>query len=410
VTLLEFYLGFSSVMPWKAHSGLQARQRFVREALRGLQSVAQICRQFGITRQCGFKWLRRYRQLGGPGLIEESRRPKHSPQRTAGRWLKAIGQLRRRHPRWGAKKIYALLRRGHPRARLPKVRTITKWLGALGMVAPRPARAKRGPQLARSALTVPRKPNEVWTVDFKGWFCTRDGQRVDPLTVRDLFSRYLLGIRLLRHHHGPVRQYFQRLFTHFGQPQIIRVDHGQPFAGDGALDLSRLSAWWLRLGIKVEFTRRARPGDNAAHEQMHRVYKAEAASPPAATPRGQQQRSTRFARHYNHRRPHEALGQRVPAALYRKSRRAYRGPLAELRYPRAWQTRQVTESGYIRWRGRLRVIGRAFGGQRVGFKQIQHGIHEVYFERHLIGLLVDTDPGGLRPTRWTKAPSAPPKA
>jgi hypothetical protein len=251
-------------------------------------------------------------------------------------------------------------------------------------------------------LTVPTRPNQVWTADFKGWFRTQDGQRVDPLTVRDLFSRYLLGIRLLHHDHEPVRKYFHRLFVEFGQPEIIRVDHGQPFAGDGALDLSRLSAWWLRLGISVEFAGPARPQDNAAHEQMHRVYKAEAASPPAGTPRGQQQRTTRFVAYYNHDRPHEALEQRVPAALYRKSRRRYRGWLPELRYRRAWPTRRVTPSGYVRWRGRIRVIGRAFGRQRVGFKPIRQGVHEVYFERHLIGLLVDTDPGGLRPARWIR--------
>jgi putative transposase len=387
-------------MPWKVHCLLEARQRFVQAAGRGLQSVAQLCRQFGISRKTGFKWWSRFRSQGGPGLSNRSRRPKRSPTRTAGRWLKEIARVRQRHPRWGAKKIYAALRRKHPRTHLPKVRTISKWLRRLGLVGRRRVRARRGPHLARSALTVPTRPNQVWTVDFKGWFRTQDGQRVDPLTVRDLFSRYLLGIRLLSHDHEPVRQYFQRLFVEFGQPEIIRVDHGQPFAGVGALDLSRLSAWWLRLGIRVEFTGRARPQDNAAHEQMHRVYKAEVASPPAGTPRGQQQRTTRFVRYYNCDRPHEALEQRVPAALYRKSRRRYRGRLPELRYRRRWPTRRVTPSGYVRWRGRIRIIGRAFGRQRVGFKPIRQGIHEVYFERHLIGLLVDTDPGGMRPVRW----------
>ena len=389
-------------MPWKVHCLLEARQRFVRAAVRGIQSVAQLCRQFGISRKTGFKWLARFRSQGGPGLSDRSRRPQRSPGRTASRWLKEIGQTRQRRPRWGAKKIYAHLRRKHPRAHLPRVRTITKWLRRLGWVSSRRATARRGPRLPRVPLTVPQRPNQVWTVDFKGWFCTRDGQRVDPLTVRDLFSRYLLGIRLLRHRYEPVRQYFQHLFAGFGQPDIIRVDHGPPFAGDGALDLSRLSAWWLRLGIRVEFTGRARPQDNAAHEQMHRVYKAEAASPPAATPRGQQQRTTRFVDYYNHHRPHEALEQRVPAALYRKSRRRYRGRLPELRYPRTWPTRRVTDSGYVRWQGRLRAIGRAFGGQRVGFKPVRQGVQEVYFERHLIGLLVHTDPGGLRPARWTR--------
>src|SRR5205823_2839738 len=137
---------------------------------------------------------------------------------------------------------------------------------------------------------------------------------------------------------------------------------------------------------------------------------AEVACPPAATPRGQQQRTTRFVDYYNHHRPHEALQQRVPAALYRKSRRSYGGQLPELRYPPAWPTRRVTQSGYIRWRGRTRVIGRAFGGERLGFKPVGPAVYEVYFERHLIGLLVDTDPGGLRPAQWTKASSTSPKA
>lgn len=396
-------------MPWKTHSLLEARQRLVRAALRGLQSVAQLCRDFGVSQKTGFKWLNRFRALGGPGLRERSRRPKRSPSRTPAHWLTALRQLRRKHSHWGAKKIYAHLRQKHPRARLPKIRTITDWLRRLGLARRPRAWTRRGPQLPRPALTVPQAPNEVWTVDFKGWFRTRDGQRVDPLTVRDLFSRYLLGIRLLRHRHEPVRQCFQQLFTRFGKPKIIRVDHGAPFAGDGALDLSRLSAWWLRLGIKVEFTRRAKPQDNAAHEQMHRVYKAEVATPAAATPRGQQWRTTRWIHYYNHERPHEALGQRVPAAFYRKSRRRYRACLPELNYPRVWHTLRVTASGYIRWRGRVRVIGRAFGGQRVGFKSVSAGVHEVYFAHHLIGQLVDTDPGGLRPARWTKASSTKPK-
>jgi transposase InsO family protein len=396
-------------MPWKTRSLLEARQRLVQAALRRLQSVAQLCRDYGVSQKTGFKWLNRFRKFGGPGLHDRSRRPKRSPHRTAAHWIKGIAQARQQHPHWGAKKIYARLRRKHPRARLPKVRTITDWLRRLGLARRPRLWTRRGPQLPATALTVPQGPNEVWTVDFKGWFRTCDGQRVDPLTVRDLFSRFILGIRLLRHQHEPVHQYFQELFRRYGQPQIIRVDHGPPFAGDGALDLSRLSAWWLRLGIQVEFTGRARPQDNAAHEQMHRVYKAETASPPAATPRAQQWRTTRWVAAYNHERPHEALGQRVPAALYRKSRRRYRATLPEIKYPLAWLTRRVTQSGYIRWRGRVRVIGRAFGGERVGFKPVSAGVHEVYFERHLIGLLVNVDSGGLRPARKSKAPLATPR-
>lgn len=257
--------------------------------------------------------------------------------------------MRHQHPHWGAKQIYAHLRQKHPRLRLPKVRTITDWLRRLGWARRPRVWTRRGPQLPARALTVPQAPNEVWTVDFKGWFRTRDGQRVEPLTVRDLFSRFILGIRLLGHRHEPVRRYLAQLFACYGKPKIIRVNHGPPFAGDGALNLSRLSAWGLRLGIQVEVTGRARPQDNAAHEQMHRVCKAEVVSPPAATPRAQQWRTTRWIATYNQERPHDALGQRVPAAFYRKRRRCYRAALPELQYPSAWLTRRVTDTGYIRW-------------------------------------------------------------
>ena len=357
-------------MPWKTSSLWEARQRFVRAALRGSKSVAQLCGQCGISQKTGFKWLQRFRTLGGLGLYDRSRRPQRSLRRTAARWLKAIAQMRRRHSSWGAKKIYARLRQAHPRAHLPKTRTITDCLQRLGLTQRRRQRARRGPQVPRTALTIPQAPNDVWTVDFKGWFRTRDGQRVDPLTVRDLFSRFILGIRLLCHRHEPVRRCFQALFVRYGQPKVIRVDHGGPFAGDGALELSRLSAWWLRLGIRVEFTGRARPQDNGAHEQMHRIYKAEVASPPAASPPAQQWRTTRWIAYYNHQRPHEGLGQQFPASLYHRSRRPYRGPLREIEYPRRWVTRRVTASGYIRWHGRLRVIGRFWGRARrlqVGF-------------------------------------------
>ena len=395
-------------MPWKTRSLSEARQRFIQTALRGVYSIASLCQNAGISRKTGFKWLRRFRAEGGPGLRDRSRRPHRSPMRTSARWLEALRQVRQRHPSWGGKKIYAWLRRRHPRARLPQARTVTDWLGRLRLVRRSPRAARRGPQRLRRALTVAQRPNHVWTVDFKGWFRTGDGQRVDPLTVRDLFSRYLLGIRLLRHRHQRVQRYFQRLFARHGLPQVIRVDHGPPFAGDGALDLSRLSAWWLSLGIQVEFTGRARPQDNAAHEQMHRVYKAEVASPPAPSPAAQQRRTARWMAHYNGERPHEALGQRVPADLYRRSRRRYPPGLRAARYPRAWRTVRVTSSGYVRWRGRLRVIGRAFGGQRIGFKPIAAHIHEVYFANHLIGLLVDSDRGGMRPAQWSKAPPATP--
>lgn len=392
-------------MPWKTSSLLEARQRFVDSVLRRFKPVAQLCRETGISRKTGFKWLSRFRAAGGPGLRNQSRRPRHSPGQTAGRWLCAIQALRNQHPNWGSRKLYAHLRRRHPRAHLPRPRTITGWLHRWGCVRPRRRKARPGPTRVRPALTEPRRPNEVWTVDFKGWFRTGDGRRVNPLTVRDLFSRFILGVHLLPIQHQPVCLCFQRLFRRYGQPKVIRVDHGAPFAGIGPLELSRLSAWWLRLGIVVEFTRRACPQDNGAHEQMHRIYKADTASPAAATPQAQQRRSTLWRHFYNHHRPHEALGQEVPAQWYRKSRRRYPGPLPPLRYPRHWQTRRVSSRGRVHWKGRARMIGRAFTGEYIGLRNVRSGVQEVYFERVLIGLLLDQDPGGIRPVRWAKRKS-----
>ena len=390
-------------MPWKISSLLGERRRFIQAVLRKCKSMAQVCRDFGISGKTGCKWWRRFQQHGRSGLGDRSRRPHRSPCRMAGRWQRAIRRWRQAHPSWGAKKIHAQLRRAHRRAALPKVRTLTRWWHRLGLVRRPKLRTRRGPTLARPALTVPQAPNQVWTVDFKGWFRTLDGTRVDPLTVRDLFSRYLLGIDLQHPQRDqPVRRHMHRLFQRYGRPEVIRVDHGAPFAGVGALALSRLSVWWLRLGIRVEFTGRARPQDNAAHEQMHRIYKAEVASPPAATRRGQQARTTRWRQEYNQRRPHEALGQQTPATFYRKSRHRYRARLAALQYPRSWSAQRVTPSGRIRWRGRQRVIGRAFGGERIGLKPIQTGVHEVYLGRQRVGLLFDTDAGGMRPARWSK--------
>ena len=252
-------------------------------------------------------------------------------------------------------------------------------------------------------LTVATRSNQVWTVDFKGWFRTRDGVRQEPLTVRDLFSRYGLCLRLLPHQDDrPVRRAMRRLFRQRGLPEAIRVDNGAPFAGQGALGLSRLSVWWLRLGIRVEFTRRARPGDNAAHEQFHGCYQREVVAAGAADRRAMQRRSTRWLTFYNEQRPHEALGQRPPAQVYRPGTRAYAEVLAPLPYPRRWEVRRVRNRGHIHWRGRLRFIGRAFVGQTVGVKGAGPRQWEVYLGRQLIGQLHADDPGGLRPARWLR--------
>lgn len=391
-------------MPWKIASLLRVRQRFVESALTRQKPLKELCRTFGISRPTGYKWLTRYRVQGRAGLADRSRKPIHSPRRLARRWCQAISHWRRRRPHWGAKKIHARLRGQYPRARLPSIRTIHRCLRRLGRVPGRPRqRARRGPAVLQGGLTGAVRPNHVWTVDFKGWFRTADGQRQDPLTVRDLFSRYALQLQLLSNQDDAgVRRCFQRLFCQRGLPAIIRVDNGSPFAGKGALGLSRLSVWWLRLGIQVEFTRRARPGDNAAHEQFHGCYQREVVARTAPNRRVLQRRSQRWLDDYNQHRPHEHLGQQTPARHYQPSRRTLPAELAPLRYPVRWEVRRVRSTGRIRWRGRLRFIGRAFVGQMVGLQPLPSAADAVWLGDLLIGELHERDAGGLRPARWQR--------
>jgi putative transposase len=390
-------------MPWKTISLLKVRQRLIEAVLARHQTLKKLSRQFGVSRQTTYKWLRRFRQHGLPGLRDQSRRPNRAPGRLRAFWLQAIPRLRRRRPHWGAKKIHQQLRRQYPRRRPPCVRTIHRYLKRLGWLRPRLRRARRGPVLPYPGLTVACRPNQVWTVDFKGWFCTRDGVRQEPLTVRDLFSRYGLCLQLLpnqddRH----ARRVMTRLFQERGMPEAIRVDNGSPFGGKGALGLSRLSVWWLRLGIRVEFTRRARPGDNAAHEQFHGCYQREVVSGGAQDRRAMQQRSARWLSDYNHQRPHEALAQCPPAQVYRSSPRTYPKVLLPLIYPKKWTVRGVRNRGHIKWQGRLRFIGRAFVGQTVGLQSLDYTSHAVYLGKLLIGHLHEQDAGGMRPAHWRR--------
>jgi len=245
----------------------------------------------------------------------------------------------------------------------------------------------------------------VWTIDFKGWFRTGDGRRCEPLTVRDLFSRFVLAVVLLPNQSDAVvRRALVPAFHRYGLPKVIRVDNGAPFGGKGALGLSRLSVWWLRLGIAVEFVRPAHPQDNGAHEQMHRVLRADVATPPAPSVAAQKRRITSWIGCYNYQRPHEALGQRVPGQIYWPSNRSLPEQLPPLNYPRAWDTRRVRNRGHIKWRGRERFVGRAFVGQGIGLKRTADGIYEVYLDRHLIGLLCEQDLAGMRPATIARHP------
>jgi len=388
-------------MSWKEISYLAKRLQFVKLALKAQRSMSQLCQVFAISRKTGYQWTKRFEREGRRGLRDRSSRPHRSPGQTPALWVKRIRRTRRRHRSWGSRKLAARLRQVYGPNGAPAARTIGQWLKRLGLNRPSRRRARRGPELRRAGLTVALRSNQVWTVDFKGWFRTGDGQRVEPLTVRDLFSRYLLAVCALKDQSWkPVRRIFIRLFRQNGYPDIIRVDNGQPFGSTGALGLSRLSAWWTALGIRVQFITPGHPEQNGAHEQMHRVLKAETTKPASRNRRAQQRRNHRWTRTYNQVRPHEALAQRPPAQIYRPQPSPQR--VIALSYPNDWLVRRVRSNGEIKWQGRKRFIGEAFVGYPIALKRQGRARWRVRFAKLRIGELWDSDAGGMRPSRYTR--------
>lgn len=377
------------------------RLKFVKLAFQAQRSISQLCRVFRISRKTGYQWKERFEREGRRGLFQRSARPHRSPRQTSAVWVKRIRQLRRRHRSWGSRKLAARLRHVYGAKGAPAARTVGGWLKRLGLQRARRRRARRGPELRRVRLTRAVRNNQVWTVDFKGWFRTGDGQRIEPLTVRDLFSRYLLAVCLLNDQRWqPVRRIFIRLFRQYGYPQIIRVDNGQPFGSTGALGLSRLSVWWTALGIRVQFIAPGCPGQNGAHEQMHRVLKAELTRPVSANRRAQQRRTNHWTKIYNQVRPHESLDQQPPAKIYRS--KPAKARVLRLNYPVDWQVRRVRSNGEIKWQGRKRFIGEAFAGYAIGLQRKNRQHWKVHFGQLQIGELQAADAGGMRPARYTR--------
>lgn len=397
-------------MPWKTNGLVGERMGFVLEAIRARQTMKQLCQKYGISRQVGYKWVQRFKARGRRGLRDQKRRPLESPGRLSPLWQGRIRQARRRRRHWGAKKIGAILRREHGAAHAPSERTIGRWLQRWKLTEPRRKRRRWGDTVRRAPLTEPRRVHHVWTADFKGWSLTRHGQRVEPLTVRDLYSRYVLTIKALPSQSWRlVQREMRRLFRRHGLPQVIRVDNGHPFGSSGPAGLSRLSAWWTGLGIRVEHIAPGHPEQNGSHEQFHAELKAETMQSAPTSMRAAQRRWRRWQRQYNQERPHQSLGMKTPLSFYRQSRRAWR-KARPAKYPKAWPQRRVRRHGAIKWQGRLRSIGEALIGQCVGLKPMGPARSDVYFYNVLLGELHASDAGGLRPTAYVRPASESPPA
>lgn len=375
--------------------------RFVVLAQSGRFSVTDLCEQFGISRKTGYKHLERYAELGLAGLRPRSHRPHHCPQRTDEAVEAMILAERRLHRTWGPKKLQAVLERKHGLEVPPACSTIARILGRHGLSGRR--RRRPGAFTAgNDGLTVPTQPNHVWTLDFKGWFLLGNGQRCDPLTVCDRYSRYLpaCDARPDQQYKGTLRA-LRALMRHYGRPEIIRCDLGSPFASLGLGRFSSLSLWCVEQGIDVEFMHPASPQENGSHERMHRDLKAEAIQPPSANLPAQQRRFDRWQHTYNYDRPHESLDQRPPAEFYQPSARRLGENDRPLVYARDLEVKVLSGSGHLAHEGRNYHVGDAFADKRVGLKRTADGRTEVHFANvHLGHLAYDCGGGRFKPAAY----------
>jgi len=346
--------------------------------------MAELCRYYGVSRVTGYKWLERYETGGLEGLRDLSRAPHCHPNEVPDEMEELVIALREQHPSWGAPKIRERIERDHAQLALPAESTIGAILKRNGLtVAPkrRPRSRPSSEPLAHAAAS-----NQVWSADFKGWFRTQDGTRIDPLTISDNYSRYLFRCQSVAapdtSHSKPV---FEAAFREFGLPQRIRTDNGAPFGSNGESGLTGLSAWWIKLGILPERIAAGKPQQNGRHERMHRTLKQETASPPAANRRRQQERFDRFRQEYNEQRPHQALGQQTPDSYYEPSPRPYPERLQEAEYPLHWQVRRVSPGGQMRWAKAYVFLAHALEGEPVGLEPIDDRLWRVWFHSYEVG-------------------------
>ena len=365
-------------MPWKKSEPMEQRMEFGLKALQ-TDNFRALCQEYGISPKTGYKWRERMLRYGLAGMAEQSRRPRSHADELAEGVICEMVRLKQAHRHWGPRKIRELYLRKHGTAASES--SFKRVLERAGLTQPRRRRVRAAQAGRLWSGQRAQAPNEVWTVDFKGWWYDVDGRRCEPLTVRDEHSRYVLELRRMADARtATVRDCFERLFERHGLPGAIRSDNGSPFAHvRGLLGLSRLSAWWVALGIDLERGRPGHPQDNGGHERLHRDIRTEL-EPGTA----QQEALDLWRQEFNHERPHEALGMRCPGEVYQKSQRLYEGSPEDLEYP-GLHARRVGPQGRIMWGGMPLFITTSLAGWSVGLKPMENGRLEVWFGRLLLG-------------------------
>jgi transposase InsO family protein len=364
---------------------MEERVRMLLEYESGNWSVSELCRRYGVSRDTFYEWRKRKESGAATWFEDRSHAPLRCCQTTDGAIVEKVITVRQRFPYLGPRKVLAVLEREAPEMAWPAASTIGSILKRAGLV--RPVKRRRQTLDQRRPCTSVTAANDEWSTDFKGWFRTRDQRRIDPLTVADSHSRFLIELRIVAPTIEGVRPCFERAFREYGLPAAIRSDNGSPFGSRGAGGLTKLSAWWLKLGIVPHFIHPASPQENGRHERMHRTLKAQTSAPPAKNAPEQQVRFDDFRHHYNQERPHEALGQRPPAEAYTQSQRAMPPRAEDPWYDAEHQVRRVRSNGEIKWKGEFVFIGEALVDELVGVVERETGDYVVRFCDLDIGLI-----------------------
>lgn len=381
-------------MPWKERSVMDERLRFVARLLEG-EEMSFLCREFGISRKTGYKIYNRYKENGLLDLTDRSRRPVRYGNQLPPQIESLIVRFKQEKPHWGARKIRELLIRHLPgQVRIPANSTIHAVLDRHGLVK---RMNKRKPRPKGTFLSNGQNPNDLWCVDYKGEFMLGNKRYCYPLTVTDYASRYLLLCEALESTREDLAfTAFERLFKERGLPQAIRSDNGVPFASANSLfHLSKLSVWWLRLGINIERIKPGHPQQNGRHERMHLTLKKETTRPPGMNSLQQQDRFDAFVQEYNYERPHEGIEMRCPANLYTNPTRQYNG-LPPLEYPFHDRTVLVTSCGRICLHRKKINLSTVFAGQMLGLKEVEENIWMVSFMCYDLGY-IDLEERTLQP-------------
>jgi transposase InsO family protein len=363
---------------------VEKRRLFVEQWLSENWTMTELCARHGISRQAGYNTLARYQQEGWEGLEAQSRAPRRHPNQTRPAIEQQIVELRHEHMRWGPRKLKVVLERQQPEVTWPAASTMGELLRREGLVMTRRKRRRMDPYTTPFAAA--SAPNRIWCGDFKGWSRTQDGERIDPLTITDACTRYLLRCQAVeKMDTARVQAIFEAAFRDYGLPEAIRTDNGAPFASRAIAGLSRLAVWWMKLGIVPERIQAAHPEQNGRHERMHLTLQQETMTPMAANRRAQQRRFDHFRREYNEQRPHEALDMRPPASCYTPSPRAYPARVPVPEYNPTMMVRRVAPGGQFAWKNHEVFLSETLMGERIGLERIDDRWYTIYFAQFPLG-------------------------